>query len=280
MINKVILLNKPIGMTSFDAVSHCRKILKEKKIGHSGTLDPQASGLLLILTGKYTKFLPYCICDQKHYIATFSLGKSYDTQDVWGNLIETKEFAFYNDKRLEEISRSMIGKQKQIPPMYSAIKVNGKKLYELARKNVEIERQPRDIFVNQLVVKNIGENLYQMDAVVSKGTYIRTLIVDFAKKLNELGAMNSLVRLGIEHVSLDQSLTLEDDLLNSSIDIKDVIRKEIPQIVIYDKKAVMDGKPVQLECDAPLVMLVYEDEILAAYRNMGNGVYRCERGLW
>ena len=204
-MDAVILLNKPAGMTSFDAVAKCRKIFHERKIGHTGTLDPEASGLMIILLGKYTKLLPYCVKNHKAYQATLKLGEMTDTEDIWGTVIETKTPSIHTSEEIEKAVQSLTGDILQVPPMYSALKKDGKKLYEYARQGIEIEREARPVHISSLKVEKIDETNYRMDAVVSSGTYIRTLISDFGKQLSELAIMSSLIRTKIEHLSLEDA---------------------------------------------------------------------------
>ena len=192
-MDSVILLNKPTGMTSFDAVAKCRRILHEKKTGHTGTLDPNASGLMIVLTGKYTKLLPYCKKDRKVYHAEFSLGKKSDTGDIWGTVLDEKEPRMHTKDELEEAAASLTGNILQVPPMYSAIRKDGKRLYEYARKGIEIEREARPATVFSLDVHTENGIDFTMDATVSSGTYVRTLITDFAEKLGEYPETLSLM---------------------------------------------------------------------------------------
>ena len=281
-MNKIILLNKDVGMTSFDAVKECRQIYHEKKVGHTGTLDPNASGLLIILLGKYTKYLPFCVHNHKHYIATFELGYKTDTEDKWGTIIEEKPYNSHTQEELNQISNSMIGKQTQIPPMYSAKKINGEKLYDLARKGIEIERKPIEIEVSKLDVKKIGDNLYEMDTIVSSGTYIRTLIQDYCMKMNELASMTSLVRIGIEHVSLNQACTLEELKQGNYTEISpfDILEDKYVRYEIDSVEDVKNGKKLKLDIDEPYLLLTNQEEILAIYEKRDDLLYHCVRGLF
>lgn len=281
-MNKIILLNKEVGMTSFDAVKECRHIFHEKKVGHTGTLDPNASGLLIILLGKYTKYLPFCVHNHKHYIATFELGYKTDTEDKWGTIIEEKPFQSYTQEELDKISNTMLGKQAQIPPMYSAKKIHGEKLYDLARKGIEIERDPIEIEVSKLEVKKTGDNLYLMDTIVSSGTYIRTLIQDYCKKMNELASMTSLVRIGIEHVSINQACTLEELRQGKEIEVSpfDILEDKYVRYEIDSIEDVKNGKKLKLDSSEPYLLLTNQQEILAIYEKREDLLYHCVRGLF
>lgn len=281
-MDKILLMNKPAGMTSFDVVRQCRRILHEKKIGHTGTLDPEAQGFLIVLTGKYTKLLPFVVKDHKHYQARFLLGKRYDTQDIWGTLIQEKEWSFHEQEELDKASSCFLGKGMQIPPMYSAVKVNGKKLYEYARAGIEIERQPRPVEVSYLKVKHIADNEYSMDAVVSSGTYIRTLIEDYCSHLQEFGAMSYLLRSGIEEFDLSSAINLEDLTEDtpgiSPLDILDPSLKKVDGTAF--EKQIKDGKKIFLKDEEDKVVFVMVGAPLAVYEKVNGTMYRSVRGLF
>ena len=279
-MDAVILLNKPAGITSFDAVRKCRRICSEKKIGHTGTLDPEASGLMVILLGRYTKMLPYCVKDHKSYHASFTLGLKTETEDIWGEKVAEKEFREHDDEELRRTAEMFIGRIQQIPPMYSAVKVNGRRLYEYAREGKTVERQPREAVISSLECHALGNNVYSMDAAVSSGTYIRTLITDFCAAMGEYGVMTSLVRNGIEHLSLDQACTLEE--LNENIRTADplsVISKEYEIVETDDLKRICSGMKVRLSSHSGKVIFVHDGSILAAYEKREDGLYHCLRGL-
>ncbi len=278
----ILLVNKPAGITSFDAVRQCRRIYHEKKTGHTGTLDPGAEGLMIILMGKYTKLIPYCVKNQKHYIAEFMFGIRTDTEDIWGTEILKKEPSFHTDEELKRTADSFVGETDQVPPMYSALKKNGRPLYSYAREGIEIERKARRITVDSLTVSRIGENRFCMDAVVSEGTYIRSLIRDFADALGEEAAMTSLKRTAIEHIKVEDAhapdeLT-EKDLIHDPLR---VISRRFPVIQTEEEKKVRSGMDITLPCDSDIVILVSPvGELLAAYRKTGKNRYHCERGLF
>ena len=280
-MDAVILLNKPAGMTSFDAVAKCRKIFHERKIGHTGTLDPEASGLMIILLGKYTKLLPYCVKNHKAYQATLKLGEMTDTEDVWGTVINTKTPSIHTEAEIANAVQSLTGDILQVPPMYSALKKDGKKLYEYARQGIEVEREARPVHISSLKVEKIDELNYRMDAVVSSGTYIRTLIADFGKQLNELAIMSSLVRTKIEHLSLEDACSFED--LESGKAFLSPIQVIDPTYKIVETDQVVDiknGKRIKLDIQDPQVIFTSKGELLAAYALQEDGLYHCLRGLF
>jgi len=280
-MDAVILLNKPAGMTSFDAVAKCRKIFHERKIGHTGTLDPEASGLMIILLGKYTKLLPYCVKNHKAYQATLKLGEMTDTEDIWGTVINTKTPSIHTDVEIANAVQSLTGDILQVPPMYSALKKDGKKLYEYARQGIEIEREARPVHISSLKVEKIDGLNYCMDAVVSSGTYIRTLIADFGKQLNELAIMSSLVRTKIEHLYLKDACTFEDlesgDSFLSPLQVIDPTYKIVETDQVVDIK---NGKRIKLDIQDPQVIFTSKGELLAAYALQEDGLYHCLRGLF
>lgn len=278
----ILLVNKEKNMTSFDVVAKCRKLLHEKRIGHTGTLDPNATGLLVILVGKYTKMLPYCIKNHKRYHAEFCFGKRSTTEDIWGEIVEEREPKKHSEDELEAVSKLFLGKSIQTPPMYSAIKVNGKKLYEYAREGLTIDRPQREIEVDEFIVKQIGDNLYSLDVVVSSGTYVRTLILDYAEKLGELAVMTSLNRLSIESLTVENAYTL-DDIARGAYTFCNPIDAIDPSydVVDYeDEFTIRCGKKIKLNGVKDNVILKKDDMILAAYSKKDDGYYYAQRGLF
>lgn len=199
-MNGILPLWKPRGMTSHDCVIQIRNIFKTKKVGHTGTLDPEVEGVLSICIGEATKIVPYLTETKKGYVAQVTLGQSTDTEDRHGATIDEKSVTdFPSKKKVENVLQSFRGTIKQVPPMYSAVKVNGKKLYEYARAGEEIKRPVREVTIhelNQLPLKAKEEekNRFSMEVVCSKGTYIRTLCVDIGKQLGYPAHMSDLIR--------------------------------------------------------------------------------------
>lgn len=194
-LSGILLMNKPAGFTSHDVVAKLRGILHMRKIGHGGTLDPLATGVLPVFLGGATKAADAAAAQDKTYVAGFTLGFSTDTQDIDGAVLQTsRKTASQTD--VEEILRRFLGKQRQIPPMYSAVKINGKKLYELARKGKEIDRPPREINVLELTLLSFDPETQKglLRCTVSKGTYVRTLIHDIGEALGTKACMDSLLR--------------------------------------------------------------------------------------
>lgn len=216
MKSGLIVVYKEAGFTSFDVVAKLRGILKTKKIGHTGTLDPSATGVLPVVIGKATKAINYMDDHDKTYVATLCFGKTTDTYDGDGKVL-TESDVVVSKEELFSCVESFRGKQKQIPPMYSAKKVNGKKLYELAREGIEIERKPEDIEIYRLDVLDFSFPIAKILVSCSKGTYIRSLIHDMGQALNCGAYMTSLERVKACGFSKEQSHTLLElqDIMDS-----------------------------------------------------------------
>jgi tRNA pseudouridine55 synthase len=182
-MNGIIIVNKPQGFTSQDVVSKIKKILNEKKAGHTGTLDPMATGVLPVLLGNYTKLSKYLIEHNKVYVAKIKLGEKSSTGDSEGEIIEKKSIPQLSVTEIEYTLKKFLGKQKQTPPMYSAIKINGKKLYEYARNGENIEIPEREIEIFSIKLLSFKNDEIEFEVASSKGTYIRTLCEDIAESL-------------------------------------------------------------------------------------------------
>ncbi len=257
-MNGIIIINKPKGFTSQDVVSKVKKILNIKKAGHTGTLDPLAEGVLPILLGEYTKLSKYLIEHNKIYIASIKLGKKTDTGDAEGVCIEEKEVS-KNKLLLDNITRvleSFKGIQTQTPPMYSAIKIEGKKLYEYARKGEKIDIPERkiEIFDIDLLEVDPEEKEIKFKVSCSKGTYIRVLCEDIAQKLDTVGYMSALQRIDSGEFNITQAITLrelEENKENSHFINKKIIKmeklfEEYPKIQLNKRKEVLFLNGVKL----------------------------------
>ena len=204
----IILVNKPKGISSFDVIRKLKKILKTKKIGHTGTLDPLATGLMLICVGKATKLASDLEAKNKVYLADFEIGYATDTYDIEGKRISENLIDISKDN-LELSLKKFIGGIKQVPPMYSAIKIDGNKLYHLARKGIEIERPERDVTIEYIKLLDFKDNKAKIETKVSKGCYIRSLIYDIGLDLGTYATMTELQRVNVGEYSLTNSYTLE-----------------------------------------------------------------------
>jgi tRNA pseudouridine55 synthase len=206
----ILNLHKPVGWTSFDVVKKVRSIIKEKKVGHGGTLDPFAEGVLIIGTGKDTKKLTSITSADKTYIARLCLGEITDTLDTEGQVIEAKPVPEINADDIHKVLDSFLGTSCQIPPMFSAKKVNGQRLYKLARKNIEVKREPVQINIKSIGLLDYLDHSLSFSITCSKGTYIRVLGKDIAEKLGTVGYLKSLVRMQVGPYSIDDSKTVEE----------------------------------------------------------------------
>ena len=260
----VIIINKPKGYTSHDVVNIVRKQLNMKKVGHTGTLDPNATGVLPILVGQATKISKYLIEHKKTYIATIELGEKRDTGDSEGNIIESdsniKEFDI---SIIKQVLQSFLGKQKQIPPMYSAIKLNGKKLYEYARSGQKVKVEPREIEIYKMELIEYKNNRIEFKVECSKGTYIRTLCENIAEKLGTIGYMKELQRTSVDKFKIEDSINLEelskDEAQKRIITIENIFKEK--------EKVYLNGKGVELFLNGVQLTRELEDGVYRVHNN-------------
>ena len=206
--NGIVIIDKGEGLTSQGVVNRVKRLLSASRAGHTGTLDPMATGVLPVLVGRAVKASEYMMSTKKHYIATLRLGITTDTEDITGKTL-TESDDIPTEERVREVCASMLGESMQTPPMYSAIKVNGHTLMELARRGEVVERQARPITVYRLDVQKLSEREYSLDVVCSKGTYIRTICADIGAMLGCGGVMSALRRAETATFTLDDAYTLE-----------------------------------------------------------------------
>lgn len=237
-MNGIVNVYKEAGFTSFDVVAKLRGILKQKKIGHTGTLDPDAVGVLPVCLGSATKLCDMLTDKKKEYIAEFVLGKVTDTQDISGTVLEEKE-VICTEEEVREVILSFVGTYEQLPPMYSAIKVDGKRLYELARQGKEVERKTRPVTLHEIEILKTELPLVSVRVLCSKGTYIRTLCHDIGQKLGCGAVMSSLERTASGQFGLDTAYTLAEierlrdagELENIIIPVDEVF-KDLPVVLV------------------------------------------------
>lgn len=209
MYNGIINIHKEAGFTSHDVVAKMRGICGQKKIGHTGTLDPQATGVLPVCLGSGTKLCDMLTDKDKEYVAELLLGVTTDTQDTTGEILEKKTVEA-SEEQVREAVMSFVGPYDQVPPMYSALKVDGKKLYELARAGKEVERKARPVIIHAIEILEINLPVVKMRVACSKGTYIRTLCADIGESLGCGGTMQSLLRTKVERFALEDAITLSE----------------------------------------------------------------------
>lgn len=242
-INGVIVIDKPQNMTSHDVVAIMRKRLNTKKIGHTGTLDPMATGVLPICIGRATKLVDYLTERKKAYSCEMQLGSATDTQDVWGTVTEQFNGEFPDVSKIKEVVLSFLGEIDQIPPMYSALKVGGEKLVDLARKGIVIERESRKRTIYAIENLEVRHHTISFDVTCSKGTYIRTLCHDIGIKLGTYGHMTSLRRTLSEPFSLVDAICI-DDVTVESVETSVV---EIETALSFMPKVDLVGNPKMIE---------------------------------
>lgn len=237
------------------------------------------TGVLVLCIGKATKALQFLTSEEKEYIATLSLGEATDTYDSSGTVVETKTFEGVND--VEATLKSFLGPQKQMPPIYSAIKVNGKKLYEYARNHEEVKIEPRDIVIQSIELLQQEKNTITFKVQCSKGTYIRSLCVDIAKKLGYPGHMSKLVRSQSGHFRLDDCVTLEE-IENGDYHILALEQAfaHYEHYVVEDENIVIHGKMIQSDIDHQVVVVNQMGKVLAVYGPNGQGYLKSIRGLF
>ena len=206
----IININKPVGWTSFDVVKKVRGIIKEKKVGHAGTLDPFADGVLVLGTGPDTKKLTDITMASKTYRAELTLGKSTDTQDRDGKISKEAVVPGLTRQTINAVLASFDGIQEQIPPMYSAKRVNGQRLYKLARRNKTVERVPVKITIYQISLLDYNEPVITFEVTCSKGTYVRVLGADIAAKLGTVGHLTALTRTSVGSYHITDAMTIEE----------------------------------------------------------------------
>ena len=264
----IVLINKEKGISSFGVVSKIRKIFNIKKVGHCGTLDPDATGVLPIMIGNATKISKYLVDHDKEYVAILKIGIRTDSADGEGNIIAEDNFLLKKEKEEEykTLIEGMVGKHKQIPPMYSAIKVNGKKLYEYARAGQEVERVEREIEIYNISVENIDfeNNEIRFRVACSKGTYIRTLCETIAEMFGTIGYMKELQRTKVDKFLIKDSVTLSE-LEQSDDKSKYVISIE----KIFEEKERINLSPRKTELFLSGVQLTnaFNDGVYRVYTN-------------
>ena len=246
MVNGILIVNKPEGWTSQDVVSKLRGVFHEKRVGHGGTLDPMATGVLPVFFGRATRAVEFFEHADKKYVATVRMGQITDTQDTTGNVLELRKAAV-SEEDVARVLSKFIGKIEQIPPMYSAIKIGGKKLYELARAGKEIERKPRQIEIFSLEMTHIEGNDWKLCVHCSKGTYVRTLCHDIGMALGCGACMASLERIAAGAYELAESALMEEIIADENRDSRllpvDSLFANVPKLTLTaaQEKCVRNG---------------------------------------
>lgn len=289
-MNGILNIYKEAGFTSHDVVAKLRGILKQKKIGHTGTLDPDAEGVLPVCVGNATKLCGMLTEKEKTYEAVLLLGQETDTQDLSGKVLRQTEVAV-SQEEVQEAILSFQGSYDQVPPMYSALKVNGKKLYELAREGKEVERKARRVFLGEISISQIELPEVAFTVTCSSGTYIRTLCHDIGEKLGCGGCMKSLLRTRVDRFHVEDSLRLceieekvaEDRILECLIPV-DKMFEQYPRIQMRESKdrLVYNGNSFASQSACNTVAAEKEGTQVCVYDSRGTfvGIYRYERGMF
>lgn len=266
----ILNINKPKGITSHDVVYKVRKSLGIKKVGHTGTLDPNATGVLPIVIGRATKIADYIMNGDKMYIAEIILGKKTTTGDITGEILEEAE-ANISEERFKQVTENFIGEIPQIPPMFSAIKKGGIPLYKLARKNVEVEREARIIHINNIVIHKFCGKKAIVEVHCSKGTYIRTLCEDIGEKLGTFACMGELQRTKSAGFSIENSVELNDDLQKHIIPT-DFFFRNVSTLTLGEKyiKFLENGNKFYFKNN------LAENEVRIYHNNKFYGIYKKE----
>lgn len=276
----VIYVNKPKGYTSFDVCAKLRKVFMTSKIGHTGTLDPNATGVLIVLVDNATKANQFLVTDTKEYVTTVKIGVRTDTLDKDGKILEVRECTLPNNYEIYEAFKSFLGKTKQQVPMTSAIKINGKKLYEYQRQNIEIDPPIRDIEVFELELLTIGKDSFSFKARVSSGTYIRALARDICEKFGVIGTVIDLKRTAVDNIRIEDCDSL-DDVLNKEYhehDLYDVLSLKYECYETNTPEDIRNGKRITINSKSYRILISYQKKALAIYERDGIE-YRCVRGL-
>ncbi len=265
-MNGFILVNKKKSMTSRDVVNSLIKILNTKKIGHTGTLDPFAEGLLLVAVNKGLKVVKLLNYKDKEYVAKVRLGIKTDTLDITGNILEERKEDL-NKEEIEEVLQNFIGDYSYEVPIYSAIKINGKKLYEYAREGKKVEIPIKDSYIYDIKLINIEENSFTFSVKVSNGTYIRALVRDISKKINKIMTLEELTRTKIDSLLLKDAYTLEDIKNNNFklLKINDLLNYKEVELSGYLEAKVLNGNKIKLKEKEDNILFIKETEEIAVY---------------
>ncbi len=274
MNNGIIIVNKEQNYTSRDVVNIISKVLNTKKVGHTGTLDPLATGVLVIVFGKYTKLVNLLSSLDKTYEAEIKLGLKTDTLDITGKVLEEKPFNL-TEEEIKNVLSSFKGKYHMEVPIYSAIKVNGKKLYEYARENIPVQLPIKDVNIYDIELLSFQNDIIKFKVQVEKGTYIRSLIRDICQKLDTLGTMQSLVRIKQGNFDIANSYSLQDIKDNNFkvLNIRDVLNLEEYALNKTEYFQIKNGHPISLNKKAPYLLFTYQQEDIALYQKIDN-IYR------
>lgn len=278
MISGFLLINKEVGKSSNDINSIVKKRLNVNKVGHLGTLDPFASGLLIIGINEATKLFPYIDDKYKTYIAKLKLGETTSSLDNTTEIICKEKVVKITNKKINEVLNSFIGKTKQVPPKFSAKNINGQRAYNLARKNIDFDLNEIEIEIKDISLLHFDDinNIIEFKVTVSKGTYIRSLGYDIAKRLGSIGYLISLVRESIGRYNLNESVPVDLISQNNVISIEEFCGIELYEIDDQIINKVENGNQIKLNTNKELILVCYKGKTIALYEKSDN-IYLCKR---
>lgn len=280
-MENVLYVNKPEGITSFEVCRRLRKVLGTRKIGHTGTLDPLARGVMIILYNNACKANQFLVSDHKSYRATVKLGIETDTLDMDGNIISESEYTLPEWKTLETALKSFLGESKQEVPITSAVSVGGKRLYQYQRDNQEVALPVRTINISEIELEELTDDSFTFTTTVSSGTYIRALARDILKQLGLIGTISALCRLSVDNITIEKCDELSEIEKGNyhPHDVFDLLSSRYKMIDYPNEADILNGKKISLDCDDEMVFITHEGKSLAIYEKE-NGIYRSVRGLW
>lgn len=264
-MNGLLIIDKPRGITSRDVVNKVTKKLGIKKIGHTGTLDPIATGVLVLCVGKATKLVELLTCDEKEYIATVTLGVRTDTLDITGKIIEAKDEIVSKEMVINTLNKFK-GKYNQVVPLYSAVKVNGKKLYEYAIDRIDIDLPKREVEIKKIELVSFNNNKFTFKCLVSKGAYIRSLIRDICFEMGVIGSMSDLIRTKQGKFSIDDCISIDEVNQDKLVDIKNVL--DIPSYDVDEflMNKIKCGQILDNRYQSLKVQFIYNNKLIAIYQ--------------
>ena len=280
-MGNVLYIDKPEGITSFDVCYKLRKVLGTKKIGHTGTLDPGATGVMIVLFDKATKANQFLTTDSKEYECKVRLGIETDTLDIDGNIILEKEYELPCKEVLNDTLRSFLGESLQEVPKTSAVSVDGKRLYQYQRENIEVKLPKRKIAVYDIELLEMHEDSFSFRTKVSSGTYIRSLVRDICHKMNMIGTVCELRRTKVDDVSLEMCDSLEEIEKGnySTHELLELLSKRYKTVEYEPVSDIKNGKKIRIDSNEDRVVIVKDNQALAIYEKDGD-IYRSARGLW
>lgn len=284
-MNGIIVVDKPQGWTSLDVCAKLRGVFREKRIGHGGTLDPMATGVLPVLVGRAARAAEYVTGGTKRYTAALRCGMTTDTQDITGTVL-TNTPCDMTEERLLDTLPEFVGEQEQLPPMYSAVKINGKKLYEIARRGGSVERQPRTVTISEINYMGRDGEDFVLDIVCSKGTYIRTLCADIGERLGCGAVMSALRRTRAGAFTLENARTM-DEIVSSDNAADyllgtDTVFREYPAITLSarDEKKCRNGVPIKRNVRDGLYRVYSETGEFLMLGKSSGGIVKTEKSFY